>query len=78
MNELDPHNIIGKEVPAADGGNYGHRVWAFDPVKMDYIVEAIQWDTGKRLDRGKQLLRIDWFKISYRYSPDKARKPLKV
>lgn len=73
-NPEDPHNIIGKEVPAADGGNYGHRVLSFDWSKGDYIVEAIRWSTGERLGENSQPKRIDWFKISYRYSIKKARK----
>lgn len=69
----DPHNIIGKEIPAADGGNYGHRIWAYDSAKEEYIVEAIQWDNGKPFPCGKQPIRIDVYKITYRYCLEKAR-----
>ena len=61
---IDPHGIIGKEVPAADGGNYGHRVLGYDPKTGDYIVQAINWTSGKIL---REPSRIDSFKISYRY-----------
>jgi hypothetical protein len=71
----DPHGIIGKDVPAADGSNYGHRVLSYDEDTEDYIVQPIQWDTGK--PKGDKT-DIDQFKISYRYDLKKARPPKKA
>lgn len=67
----DPHNIIGKEVPAADGGDYGHRVLDYFPETEDYEVMPIRWSTGEPLS--KEPLMIDQFKITYRYDLKKAR-----
>lgn len=68
--KFDPHNIVGKEVKAADGGDYGHRVLGYNPDANDYIVQAINWSTGKTLDK---VNRLDEFKITYRYDLDSAR-----
>lgn len=69
----DPHGIIGKEIPAADGGNYGHRVLGYDTVSENYHVQPIRWSTGENL--GSESF-IGWFKISYRYMVNQARNPL--
>lgn len=74
MNQKDPWNIIGKEVKAADGGDYGHRVLSYNPNTEDYTVRAIKWSTGDWLQDEPHT--IDCFKISYRYSIDSARIPL--
>lgn len=65
----DPH-IIGKEVPAADGGDYGHRVLGYDVVRKNYIVQPIRWSTGENLGPESN---IDVFKITYRYDLNRAR-----
>jgi hypothetical protein len=71
---IDPHTLIGKQVPAADGGNYGHLIVGYDERADDFLVVQIVWSTGepfapyisgfRRLDRGK---------ASYRYNLDQAR-----
>lgn len=70
MSTLDPHNIIGKEVPAADGMDYGHRVLSFNPDTGDYTVQSIRWSTGEPVGSPG---RISWFKIGYRYKCNEAR-----
>lgn len=67
----DPHNIIGKEVRAADGGDYGHRVLGYDPETEDYTVQAIRWSTGEPYS--EHTTTIDAFKITYRYVIGSAR-----
>lgn len=69
----NPNDLVGKDVPAADGGNYGHRIVGYDPEYDDYLVRAICWRTGKYLDLDPQPRRIQRFKLSYRYVPDLAR-----
>jgi len=66
-SETDPHGIIGYEVSAADGGNYGYRVIDYDNNTGDYIVQAITWSTGELFTDLPTPTRIDSFKISYRY-----------
>ena len=66
----DPHGIIGMEVPAADGGNYGLRILGYDADKEDYLIQAIRWDTGKEISGGDD---IDVNKITYRYDLKNAR-----
>lgn len=71
INEnLSPKKLIGKEVPAADGGNYGHHILGYDPDTEDYTVQPIVWDTGAK--SGKTM-KIDAHKLSYRYNVQKAR-----
>ena len=69
--QRDPHGIIGMEVRAADGGNYGHRVLDYDPATEDYTVQAIRWTTGDELD--DYTGRINVNKITYKYDLDSAR-----
>ena len=33
---IDPYSLIGKEVPAADGGDYGHLVVGFHAPSNDF------------------------------------------
>jgi len=66
----DPHSILGREVPAADGGDYGHRIIGWDSYARDYIVMPIRWSTSECIG---QISRIDVFKITYRYNLDRAR-----
>jgi hypothetical protein len=72
--DIDPHTLIGKQIPAADGGNYGHLVVGYNPTAGDLLVVPIRWSTGEPLnpaDTGP--LTLDLFKASYRYQFDKAR-----
>lgn len=76
MNDDDPHGIVGYEVPAADGGDYGHRVLGYDPATGDYRVEQIRWsDNAAFLSLTAR--RIDQFKISYRYDLSRKRETRK-
>ena len=75
MNEKDPWNIIGKEIKAADGGDYGHRILSYDTNTQDYTVRSIRWSTANSLK--DETNTIDNFKISYRYLIDSARDLLK-
>lgn len=68
--DTDPHGIIGMEVPAADGGNYGLRILGYDADREDYLIQTIRWDTGKEISGGDD---IDVNKITYRYDLKKAR-----
>lgn len=69
----DPRGIIGYDVPAADGGDYGHRVVSFDMETQNYTVVAIKWSTGEVLPDTVVPRHIDEFKISYRYDCDAKR-----
>lgn len=71
----DPHRIIGKELPAADGSNLGVRVLSYNPQRDDYVVENIKWSTGETFDNIETHF-LGAFKITYRYQVDKARSPL--
>lgn len=71
---MDPHKIIGMEIPAADGGNYGHRVISYNSETEDYLVQPIRWSTGQNIGPETD---IDQFKITYRYDLNAAR-PAKV
>jgi hypothetical protein len=70
---IDPHTLIGKRVPAADGGDYGHLVVGYHAPSNDLEVVPIRWSTGEPLrpDGGPQFL--DLYKASYRYQLGKAR-----
>jgi hypothetical protein len=72
--ELNPGALIGKQIPAADGGDYGHLVVGYDRGTGDLLVVPVRWSTGEPLnpaDTGP--LTLDLFKASYRYQFDKAR-----
>ena len=70
--QRDPHGIIGMEVKAADGKDYGHRVLDYNPTTEDYIVQPIKWSTGEKLP-GPGPVDIDVNKITYRYDLGSAR-----
>lgn len=71
---MDPYELIGKQVPAADGGDYGHLIVGFNPVSNDFMVIPIRWSTGEALHPDAPGPRhIDRFKASYRYQLDRAR-----
>jgi len=73
MKDLDPHTLIGKRVPAADGGDYGHLIVGFHASSNDFLVVPIRWSTGEPLNPNNQgPLTLDAFKASYRYQLDKA------
>jgi len=69
----DPHGIIGKEVKAADGGNYGHRVISYDKEREEYEVKAIRWSDGELLPDTVAPRTIDVHKITWRYDITSAR-----
>ena len=72
--QIDPRTLIGKQIPAADGGDYGHLVLGYEPGPRDLLVAPIRWSTGELLPaHGGIPQRIDLFKASYRYQFDKAR-----
>lgn len=65
--------LVGKDVPAADGGNYGLRVFGFHEYEdgdFDVLVQEINWKTGDPLG---PIRDIDAFKMSYRYDEESAR-----
>ena len=70
---IDPHTLIGKQVPAADGGDYGHLVVGYHEAAGDLLVIPIRWSTGEPLRPGDGPQTLDAFKASYRYQLDKAR-----
>ena len=76
--EIDPYTLIGKQVPAADGGDYGHLIVGYDGSSNDFQVIPIVWSTGEPVawseapaSLGPQFL--DAWKASYRYKLDRAR-----
>ena len=72
--QIDPHTLIGKQIPASDGGDYGHLVMGYDQYVNDLLVAPIRWSTGELLPApGGIPQRIDLYKASYRYQFDKAR-----
>jgi len=71
---IDPHTLIGKQVPAADGGGYGHLIVGYDERADDFLVIQIVWSTGEPWDAGGSgHRRLDRYKMSYRYQLDQAR-----
>jgi len=70
---FNPHSLVGKQVPAADGADYGHLIVDYLEASNDFQVVPIKWSTGEPLypNRGPQW--IDAFKASYRYQLNKAR-----
>jgi len=70
---IDPHTLIGKQVPAADGGDYGHLVVGFHAPSNYLEVVPIRWSTGEPLNPSGGPQFIDAWKASYRYQLDKAR-----
>jgi len=59
-------SLVGTEVRAADGGDYGHRIVGYNPQSDDFMVISIRWSTGEML-RGGKMQYLDAFKASYRY-----------
>ena len=43
MEPIDPYTLIGKKVPAADGGDYGHLIVGYDERADDLLVVQIVW-----------------------------------
>jgi len=64
--------LIGTEVPAADGGDYGHRIVGYNPHSNDFMVIPICWSTGVPLSDGR-IQYLDAFKASYRYDLSRHR-----
>ena len=68
--------LVGKDIPAADGGDYGLRVFGFHDYGdgyIDVIVQDINWGTGDPIG---PIGEIDAFKMSYRYDEYFARAAL--
>ena len=66
------HSLLFKDLPAADGGNYGVRVIGYDEETDDYIISEIDWNTKELIDKNSEPHYIDAFKITYRYCPESA------
>ena len=66
------HSLLFKDLPSADGGNYGVRVIGYDEETDDYIVSEIDWNTKELIDKNSEPRYIDAFKITYRYCPESA------
>jgi hypothetical protein len=74
--EIDPYTLIGKQVQAADGGDYGHLIVDYDAGSGDFRVIPIVWSTGEPFytgDVGTVPRVLDAWKASVRYQLDKAR-----
>ena len=70
---IDPYTLIGKQVPAADGRDYGHLIVGFHATSDDFEVVPIRWSTGEPLFPAQGPGFLDAFKASYRYQLGKAR-----
>jgi hypothetical protein len=69
-------DLVGKDIPAADYGNYGLRIFGFHEYEdgdIDVIVQDINWETGDPIG---PIGEIDAFKMSYRYDEYFARDAL--
>lgn len=64
------YSLLFKDLPAADGGNYGVRVIGYDEETDDYLVLEINWLTREPIN--DSIRDIDAFKITYRYCPESA------
>jgi len=72
--ELNPGALIGRQIPAADGGDYGHLVVGYDRDAGDLLVVPVRWSTGEPLNPSEiEPRRLDLFKASFRYQFDRAR-----
>ena len=63
------YNLLFKDLPAADGGNYGVRVIGYIEETDDYLVMNITWNTKELITKDSEPRRLNAFKMSYRYSP---------
>ena len=66
------YSLLFKDLPAADGGNYGVRVIGYYEETDDYLVLAIRWNTKEVINENSEPRHLNAFKISYRYCPQKA------
>lgn len=64
------YSLLFKDIPAADGGNYGVRVLGYDVETDDYLVLQINWLTREPIN--ENIRYLDAFKITYRYCPENA------
>lgn len=67
----DPRDLLGLEVPAADGDDHGFRILDYNDKTEDYIGQAIRWSSGEDLD--PFIRAMDRFKLTYRYNLRQAR-----
>lgn len=68
------NTLIGKQVQASDGSDYGQLIVGFHATSDDFETVPVRWSTGEPLDpagRGTQL--IDARKARYLYRLDRAR-----
>lgn len=73
IGHTDPFSLIGKRVPAADGGDYGQLIVGFDEIEEELLVIPIVWSTGEPFHKDESGLKtIDLWKAKYRYQLDKA------
>ncbi len=66
-----PVDLVGKEVPCTDGGDYGLRVIAYDEKRDKFLVQPIRWTTGKKFMDSPY-----WFAhaiMQHSYEPIQAR-----
>lgn len=68
---LERMELVGKQVPAADGSDYGLYITGYDQNTDDYYGVSVKWSTGEILST--YVYDIDAFKLSYRYCIDRAR-----
>lgn len=72
--EINPYTLIGKAVPAADGGDYGHLIVDYDARADRFLTLPICWSSGAlRFPNQDGPASIDRFKASYRYMLNRAR-----
>lgn len=68
--------LVGKDIPTADDGDTGLRVFGFHDYGdgyIDVLVQEINWGTGDPIG---PIGEIDAFKMSYRYDELLARDAL--
>jgi len=71
---IDPHTLIGRQVQAGDGSDYGQLIVGFHATSDDFETVPVRWSTGEPLDpggRGTQF--IDARKARFLYQLDRAR-----
>jgi len=66
------YSLLFKDLPAADGGNYGVRVIGYVEETDDYLVMNIRWNTKEVINPEVDPRHLNAFKITYRYRPERA------
>jgi hypothetical protein len=71
---VDPHTLIGKQVQAGDGSDYGQLIVGFYATSDDFEVLPVRWSTGEPLDpAGMGTQFLDARKSRFLYQLDRAR-----